>query len=129
MSLKAKYASVLDLGQKLKVAGGDVTEADGKLKIVGKVNSEVEKNQLWDAIKAISGGSVPTDLEAEIEVDANVPSAYPMHTVVAGESLSKIAEQYLGDKMAYNKIFALNSDQLENPDKVEVGQVLRIPVA
>jgi len=129
MSLKEKYSSVLDLGQKLKVAGGDVVEENGKLQIKGKVNSEVEKNQLWDEIKSVAGGSMPSDLVADIEVDANVPSAYPKHTVAAGESLSKIAEQYLGDKMAYNKIFALNSDKLDDPDKVEVGQVLRIPVA
>ena len=49
------------------------------------------------------------------------------HVVVKGETLSKIAEQYYGDKMLYPKIFEANRDQLANPDRIKPGQKLRIP--
>mgnify|MGYP000513016805 CR=1 FL=1 len=50
-----------------------------------------------------------------------------MHTVVSGESLSKIAKKYYGDAMKYNVIFEANKPMLTDPDKIYPGQVLRIP--
>ena len=44
-----------------------------------------------------------------------------------GDSLSKIAKHVLGDANAYMEIFNLNRDQLSDPDKIQPGQVLRIP--
>ena len=52
---------------------------------------------------------------------------YASHTVKKGESLSLIAKHYYGDLMKYKQIFEANRDQLDNPDKIEVGQVLTIP--
>jgi nucleoid-associated protein YgaU len=49
------------------------------------------------------------------------------HVVKKGETLSKIAEGYYGDKMLYPKIFEANRDVLSDPDKIEPGQKLRIP--
>ena len=49
------------------------------------------------------------------------------HVVKKGDSLSRIAEQFYGDKMMYPKIFEANRDQLEDPDKIKPGQKLRIP--
>jgi nucleoid-associated protein YgaU len=49
------------------------------------------------------------------------------YEVQAGDSLSKIAERFYGDKMLYPKIFEANRDVLDNPDKIEIGQKLRIP--
>lgn len=50
-----------------------------------------------------------------------------MHTVVSGESLSKIAKKYYGDAMKYTVIFEANKPTLKDPDKIYPGQVLRIP--
>ena len=44
-----------------------------------------------------------------------------------GDTLSKIAEQYYGDKMLYPKIFDANRDQLSDPNKIKPGQKLLIP--
>ena len=55
-----------------------------------------------------------------------VPEA-KMHTVVSGESLSRIAKKYYGDAMKYNVIFEANKPALTDPDKIYPGQVLRIP--
>jgi nucleoid-associated protein YgaU len=49
------------------------------------------------------------------------------HEVVSGETLSKIAQRYYGDASLYPKIFEANKDTLKDPDKIRVGQKLRIP--
>ena len=49
------------------------------------------------------------------------------YVVKKGDSLSKIAEEFYGDKMLYPKIFEANRDQLTDPNKIKPGQKLRIP--
>jgi len=49
------------------------------------------------------------------------------HTVVAGDSLSKLAEQYLGDRTKWSVIYEANKDKLSNPSLIYVGQELTIP--
>jgi len=49
------------------------------------------------------------------------------HEVVAGDNLSKIAVKYYGDASLYTKIFEANKDVLKDPNKIRVGQKLRIP--
>lgn len=124
MSLQAKYQPVLSLGEELGVSDGYVKEEEGKLKIGGHVDTQYEKNLLWDKIKEI-GGENPTDIGADIRVKNT--EFYAKHTVKAGESLSKIAKHYYGDVMAYHQIFKANTDKLDNPDVIHPGQELVIP--
>jgi nucleoid-associated protein YgaU len=127
MSVKDKYSSVLALGEKIGIRDGKVEEgADGVLRVWGTAETTYEKDQIWDAIKAI-GGANPTDLLADIKV-ANT-DYYTKHTVVKGDSLSKMAIHYYGKEnlMKYKEIFDANHDQLNDPDEIEVGQVLTIP--
>ena len=49
------------------------------------------------------------------------------HTVVSGDTLSKIAKEYYGDPMKYPDIFDANRPMLSDPDLIYPGQVLRIP--
>jgi uncharacterized protein YidB (DUF937 family) len=49
------------------------------------------------------------------------------YTVVSGDTLSKIAKQYYGNANDWPKIFDANRDKLSNPDRISIGQVLRIP--
>ncbi|MEQ1746634.1 MAG: LysM peptidoglycan-binding domain-containing protein [Saprospiraceae bacterium] len=126
MSVKAKYQSVLDLGESLNVQNGSVEEAGGKLNVQGTVADQYQKDQLWDAIKAV-GGDNPSDIMADIKV-ANT-GYYTKHTVEKGESLSKIAKHYYKDMMKYKAIFEANRDILDNPDVIHPGQVLTIPNA
>ncbi len=49
------------------------------------------------------------------------------HTVVKGDTLSKIAKEQYGDANAYMRIFEANKPMLKDPDKIYPGQVLRIP--
>jgi nucleoid-associated protein YgaU len=49
------------------------------------------------------------------------------HVVVAGDTLSKIAQKYYGDPALYTQIFDANRDVLHDPNKIFPGQKLRIP--
>ena len=50
-----------------------------------------------------------------------------MYTVKSGDTLSKIAKEFYGNANDYNKIFEANKDQLSSPDRINVGQELKIP--
>ena len=50
------------------------------------------------------------------------------YTVVSGDSLSKIAKHHYGDAAKWHQIYEANKAIIgNNPDLIEVGQVLTIP--
>ena len=49
------------------------------------------------------------------------------YTVVAGDSLSKIAKKQYGDASQWKRIFEANRDQIKNPDLIQPGWKLVIP--
>jgi len=49
------------------------------------------------------------------------------YTVVAGDSLSKIAKREYGDASKWQRIFEANRDKIQNPDLIHPGQVLNLP--
>ena len=51
-----------------------------------------------------------------------------LHTVVGGDSLSGIAQQFYGNPNRFPRIFEANRDQISNPNQVFGGQILRIPL-
>ena len=59
----------------------------------------------------------------------DAPSAEATYTVVAGDSLSKIAKHHYGDANQWKRIWEANKDQIKNPDLIHPGQVLKIPRA
>jgi nucleoid-associated protein YgaU len=124
MSLQVKYSPVLTLVQELKLLALNVKEEAGKLKLSGTVNTPYEKNKIWDKIKEV-GGEGQTEVSADLKV-LNT-EYFHLHTVEIGENLSKISKQYYKDANKYMKIFEANKDQLTNPDKIQVGQRLKIP--
>ncbi|RED38597.1 MULTISPECIES: LysM peptidoglycan-binding domain-containing protein [Winogradskyella] len=122
--VKAKYQGVLDLGEKLNIQNGDVSEKEGVLQVKGTAATQYDKNLIWDKIKEV-GGDNPADIMADIKVADE--SVYARHTVVSGETLGKIAKQYYGEPGKYQKIFQANTDILKNPDVIHPGQELIIP--
>ena len=60
---------------------------------------------------------------------APTPAAPRTYTVVAGDSLSKIAKKFYGDGNQWRRIFEANRDTVKNPDLIRPGQVLKIPDA
>ena len=122
--VKAKYQSVLDLGEQLNIQDGDVQIVGDKLEVRGTAANQYHKDLLWDEIKKV-GGENPSDIMADIQVADT--SMYARHTVESGESLSKIAKHYYGDPMKYTAIFNANRNILDNPDLIHPGQDLVIP--
>ncbi|HEV8695468.1 MAG TPA: LysM peptidoglycan-binding domain-containing protein [Lysobacter sp.] len=49
------------------------------------------------------------------------------YTVAKGDTLSHIAKAHYGKAGKWHAIFDANRDQLDNPDKIFPGQVLKIP--
>ncbi len=54
-------------------------------------------------------------------------NGFTQYAVEPGETLSSIAERFLGDSERWRAIFQANRDQIEDPDRIFPGQVLRVP--
>ena len=124
MSIQSKYQPVLNLGEEIGAKNGAVKEENGVLTITGTVQTQYEKNLIWDKIKAI-GGATPSDIVADIRVET--ADYYAQYTVKKGDTLGKVAKQFYGEPKKYMQIFNANKDILDNPNLIEVGQVLTIP--
>lgn len=111
-----------DLGNDFKVS------VDGRqVRLEGRVPDQETREKLILAAGNVSGiGEV--DDSMRVKSKAKVADSV-MHTVKAGDTLSKIAKKYYGDAMRYPDIFDANTPMLKHPDKIYPGQVLRIPGA
>ncbi len=119
--LKQKYQPVLDVLAKEDATIQAVDMQGDKLHIRATVVSDASKNRVWDAIKAVDPNF--SDLSHEI----TVAQGEQTYTVKAGDSLSKISKLFYGDANQYPKIAQANN--LADPNKIKVGQSLRIPAA
>jgi LysM repeat protein len=130
--LKLKYQSVLNLIEQKKLRMHNLHLQDNKLFIKASAGSQALKNDIWNQIKLVDPGY--GDLTCDIGIDPSLASPAPAapppmktYTVQPGDSLSKIAKQFYGNANAYMKIFEANKDQLSDPNKIQIGQVLKIP--
>ena len=135
MGLRDKYNHAIQTAKGFRMDGA-AEERDGKLYFKGTVQSQDEANKIWDAIKTVPtwNQEVVADIQATNKATASgAPAAKPgagretTYTVKAGDTLSKIAKEHLGNANAYMDIFNANKDQLSDPDKIKPGQVLKIP--
>lgn len=131
--LKQKYANVLDLIKRSNVRLDHLHVEGDKLVMKGAAPNQDVKNEVWNAIKAADASF--SDLAADISIDSTLPSpatsAAPTeqtYSVQPGDTLSKIARQFYGDAGQYMKIFEANKDKLKDPNQIQVGQELNIPV-
>jgi len=134
---KNKYASVLQTIQDKGVVLSHINMDGEKLFIQGAAPSEDIKNQVWDKIKAVDASF--SDLNCDLSVDSSLPQPPAaaaavgggdggrIYTVKSGDTLSKIAKEFYGNANEYPKIFEANKDQLSSPDRISVGQELKIP--
>lgn len=61
------------------------------------------------------------------EPQGKAEKKYIYYTVVKGDSLWKIARKYLGSGARYMEIYEFNRDIIKSPDRIYIGQVLKIP--
>jgi len=123
MALMDKYKDLFQLANTIGLKNPDVIEKDGKLKISGKTEYQLDANRLWDNIKTHQGweGEIVADIRAERS------DVFGVHTVSSGETLSKLAKHYLGDANRYMDLFNANKDVLSDPNMIKVGQKLKVP--
>jgi nucleoid-associated protein YgaU/predicted chitinase len=103
------------------VRGGAVLTAPGV--------AHPSRDGLWGAALNVIGWvrgkflkAAPPDSEGPIGGSRTV-------TVQSGDSLSRIAQRELGDGNRWREIFEANRDQIQDPNRIFPGQVLRLPGA
>ncbi len=128
---KAKISATTD--KKVVTLRGEAADLGMKTKIMAEFNSLVKTENTINQI------SIPKPAaEPRVAAGPAVPPAGPkgapaaaggekFHEVVKGDTLSGLAKKYYGDGGKYMKIFDANKDKLKDPDKIQVGQKLRIP--
>jgi nucleoid-associated protein YgaU len=97
---------------------------------------------LLESIKSAFGGKAsaaparPKADFSDVKAGASSTAAKPAaaaeetYTVVAGDSLSKIAKRFYGDGNDWRRIYEANREVIgANPDLIRPGQKLRIPKA
>lgn len=103
-------------------AGGEAPASpEGSLTAQGLGNALFQRlHDLLEKLKAFLKGEPP-------EVAPTPAPAQATYTVVAGDSLSRIAQRMLGDGNRWREIFELNRDQISDPNLIYPGMVLKLP--
>jgi len=81
----------------------------------------IPKDEKQPDFSDVTGGSSSTAPQA--------PGSARTYTVVAGDSLSKIAKKLYGDANKWRQIYEANRDLIKNPDLIKPGQTFKIPEA
>lgn len=123
--LTDKYGDAYILATNLGGTNLNAQEDGGHLTITGTLPSKYAVNQVWDKVKEIDPGLNAGDLT--LNLAASREDIYGEYEVQPGDSLSKIAKEVTHGALNYQQIFEANSDQLDDPDKIQVGQTLVIP--
>lgn len=109
----------------LHVEDLDLKFENGEVTVGGTVKTQEEKEKVILALGNIEG----VERVNETLVVENPESEAVFHTVQPGDTLSKIAKVHYGNPAKYTVIFEANKPMLSDPNKIYVGQVLRIPQA
>jgi LysM repeat protein len=154
--LKEKYVSAISVLNREKIHVQNMNMENNKLLIRGEAPSQEALNHFWDAVKKVDPKFPDVNIQLTVKPQpANVvvaagaataasagssplaPGMKPAatstemqqqtYTVQQGDTLSKISKHFYGNANEYMKIFEANKDQLKDPDKIQIGQVLKIP--
>jgi len=150
--LKEKYVSAISVLNREKIHVQNMNMENNKLLIRGEAPSQEAANHFWDAVKKVDPKYADVNIQLTVKPQAAqaagagagaagasnlAPGMTPAsttanmqqqtYTVQKGDTLSKISKQFYGNANEYMKIFEANKDQLKDPDKIQIGQVLKIP--
>lgn len=84
-------------------------------------------------VDGLKGGALPTAATADAaaadagSADAEAAGETEYYTIESGDTLWGIAAKFLGNGSKYPEIFEANREVIEDPDKIFVGQKIRIP--
>jgi nucleoid-associated protein YgaU len=118
--LESKYQPVADVMSRNGFQIQHFHVENGKAILAAAAPTEYLKNRAWDEIKKVDPSFV--DLQHDITVGSGT-----MYIVKSGDNLSNISKSFYGNPNEYTKIAQAND--ISNPDKIRVGQQLKIPAA
>lgn len=91
--------------------------------LMGTAPSQSEKEKA-----VLVAGNTEGVGQVDDKIDVVVPEPPAVyHTVVSGDTLSKLADRYYGVMRLYDPLFQANTPMLKHPDEIYPGQVLRVP--
>jgi nucleoid-associated protein YgaU len=97
--------------------------------IFDKDKDAEKKADFSDVVAGGSSTARPADKPAAAQAAPNVADAEKSYTVVAGDTLSKIAKREYGDASKWHRIYEANKETIKNPDLIYPGQTFKIPNA
>ncbi|MBS9780499.1 MAG: peptidoglycan-binding protein LysM [Moraxellaceae bacterium] len=115
--------TVQDLGLEIDGLGVKYNASEDKAEVHGTANSQEDKEKV---ILALGNVKYVAHVEDNLEVEASEEPESQLYEVKAGDTLSQIAKDFYGEP-DYMKIFEANKPLLKDPNKIYVGQKLRIP--
>ncbi|HVR80592.1 MAG TPA: LysM peptidoglycan-binding domain-containing protein [Luteimonas sp.] len=98
------------------------------------VSGKPDFSNVQSHVDTVPGGGKPDFSNVQGHVDT-VPGGsggggsegMQTYTVRKGDTLSHIAQHHYGKASKWHAIFEANRDQLDNPDLIQPGQVLKLP--
>jgi len=110
-------------GQRLMIPTAE--QLGAKPRQVAKANTRDPAGVKPSGLRVVNEKTTPADLVTKT-VAKPAAAKGKTHTVRRGESLSHIAQRVYGNKNKWKKILELNKHQINDPDDVKIGMVLRL---
>jgi nucleoid-associated protein YgaU len=131
-TLKANEIARSVLGTGVNPGGFGVVFVSGVATVRGTVKTEAERQRVLTTARGVAGVREVKDqlVIGQAAAPAGAPGTRALggtYTVKKGDTLSEIAQHHYGKASEYKKIFEANRDVLSDPDKIQVGQVLKLP--
>jgi nucleoid-associated protein YgaU len=132
-TLKSNEIARTVIGAGIKPDDFRVDFRNGTATVRGSLKSEEDRQKILSTIRSVAGVTSVTDSltvgggASTGGLSTSGASGARTYTVKSGDTLSKIAKAHYGDASTYNKIFDANRNILNDPDKIQPGQVLTIP--
>jgi LysM repeat protein len=123
-ALQQKYAPVVDTIKQFEPYGAKFVGSElvgEQYHLVAQVPSQVVENRVWESIKQVDPQYA--DLKHEI---TNTGGQAQTYTIQSGDNLSKVSKIFYGNANHYEAI--AKASNISDPDKIQVGQQVTVPV-
>ena len=122
MALQDKYNELITAAKSKGVTNLKVREEKNVLYIDGDVPTHDIKIELWDIYNKIDPDYRSGELVLNLVNNDDISDEY---VVVKGDNLSKIGSKY---GVSWKSIYEANKDIIKNPDLIQPGWKLKIPM-
>lgn len=113
-------------GVTLKIPPKDVLL--GKAVLAGSAQGNVRVDDVLRTPSTPTGNTLGSPMMQLSPTGGDAPATAPKtYTVKAGDTLGAIAKATLGSAKRWEEILSANSDQLESPEELKIGMVLKLP--